>query len=80
MPDTYNRAEEIFRFIVVLVVCFAFVWVVYVVHSNGYKEGYKQGQIDSFNGKIKYQLEKNEDGEMVYVEIQKIEKEKNNGR
>ncbi len=32
-------------------------------------EGYKQGQIDSLNGKIKYKKERNEDGEEVWTKI-----------
>ena len=72
MEDDYNRTDAVFKAIVAIALTFGVIWH---CASIGYKNGYKQGQIDSFNSKIKYQLEKNKDGEMVYVEIEKIEKE-----
>jgi hypothetical protein len=34
-----------------------------------YDSGYKQGQIDAINNKIKYKLSINEDGEKVWTKI-----------
>lgn len=33
-----------------------------------YSEGYKQGQLDALNGKIKYVLEKQNNNEMIWKE------------
>lgn len=39
-------------------------------------KGYKQGQIDALNGKVKYKKEKNQDGETVWMEIKRKEQTK----
>jgi cell division protein FtsL len=36
-----------------------------------YNDGYKQGQIDALNNKIKYELRENEDGTKEWVEIKR---------
>lgn len=38
-------------------------------YDKAFEEGYKQGQIDALTGKVKYELSKNEDGELVWTEI-----------
>lgn len=40
-----------------------------VVGIAAQKEGYKQGQIDAQNGKIKYKLTRNTDNEEVWKEV-----------
>lgn len=34
-------------------------------------DDYRRGQIDALNGRIKYQKEENEDGEIIWTEIKR---------
>lgn len=43
--------------------------------EHGSRNAYKQGQIDAFNGVIKYQLATNDDGESVWELIPVTEAE-----
>lgn len=41
----------------------------FMVAKTARNSGYKEGQIDAINGKVKYRLADKENGEKVYVEI-----------
>jgi hypothetical protein len=36
-------------------------------YKNGYEQGYKQGQINCINGKISYELQKNDNNESFWI-------------
>lgn len=56
-----------------LLVAVMFVSSIYSIitaKKQGSEDGYKQGQIDALQGKIKYRLSKNENGEEVWTKIE----------
>jgi hypothetical protein len=53
---------------ITMVLCMAFTILVVI---GKYKEGYKDGQVDAINGKVKYELKENEDKTTEWVEIKK---------
>lgn len=46
------------------------VYSIITVKKQGLEDGYKQGQIDAMQGKIKYRLSRNENGEEVWTKIE----------
>lgn len=44
--------------------------------SLGYSRGYQMGQIDALNGSIHWQLQRQADGQMLWVECENVCEEK----
>jgi hypothetical protein len=51
---------------ITMVLCMAL--TIFIAISN-YNDGYKDGQVDAINGKVKYELKENEDKTTEWVEI-----------
>jgi hypothetical protein len=64
--DCETDAYAMVGFIIVLFLIF-----VIFISKDKYKEGYKDGQVDAINGKVKYELKENEDKTTDWVEIKK---------
>jgi len=45
-----------------------FLGALFITYNNGVDVGYKQGQVDCLNGKVKYELKTNEDKSVEWVE------------
>ena len=59
-----NNSIEELLLVIILLICT--VWF----PSISKRDGYKQGQIDAMQGKIKYRLSRNENGEEVWTKIE----------
>lgn len=53
--------------LIALVICMFVLSV--KIEEQGIEKGYKQGQIDYYNGKIKYELMKNDNSEDVWTRV-----------
>jgi hypothetical protein len=58
--------EDLAVDIIMIVAC---VIIILLIALFEYKDGYKNGQVDAINGKIKYKLEEREDKTTDWVEI-----------
>lgn len=59
-------------YLISVIVIFAIIALPIIAYSigdeDGYREGYKQGQIDALSGSIEYELRENKDGSKTWEE------------